>query len=169
MALVSSIVTGSLWIPGIYLRRHSNRDGNRVSTRSVATLIISGLLALTAPVFINADKVGANEYFETQCGQAVIGTYLATAIQTNTTAGQPTPYREIITLTVDGNFIANTSTAGGVPGSSNPVEQPFSPGQGTWTCTSNNEIVAKMLNFGFPSGTLPKLNRLNLGNAVVAC
>lgn len=125
------------------------------SNRSVATLMISGLLALTAPVFINADKVGANEYFENRCGQAVIGTYLSTATQTNATGGQPTSYREIITLSADGNLIANDSTAGGVPGSSNPVEQPFGPVQGTWTCGRNNEIVAKVLNFGFPSGSLP--------------
>ena len=125
------------------------------SNRTVATLIIGGLLTLTAPVLINADKVNANEDFENQCGQEVIGTYLSTATQTNATDGQPTSYREIVTLGADGNLIANDSTAGGVPGSSNPVEQPFGPVQGAWTCERNNEIVAKVLNFGFPSGSLP--------------
>ena len=125
------------------------------SNRSVATLMISGLLALTTPVVINAEKVGANEYFANQCNPAVVGTYLSTATQTNAASGQPTSYREIITLSADGTLIANDSTAGGVPGSSNPVEQPFGPIQGTWTCTRNNEIVAKVLNFGFPSGSLP--------------
>jgi hypothetical protein len=30
------ILVGSLWIPGIYLRRHSNRDGKRVLPRFLA-------------------------------------------------------------------------------------------------------------------------------------
>ena len=125
------------------------------SNRSVATFMISGLLALTTPVFVNTHQASADEYSQNRCRQSVVGTYLSTATQTNSTSGQPTSYREIITFTADGNLIANDSTAGGVPGSSNPVEQPFGPLQGTWTCTVNNEIVAKVLNFGFPSGSLP--------------
>lgn len=125
------------------------------NSKSIASLMISGLLALTIPVFINPHKVDANEYSENRCRQSVVGTYLSTANQTNSTSGQPTSYREIITFTADGNLIANDSTAGGVPGSSDPVDQPFGSVQGIWKCSGKNEIVAKVLNFGFPSGSLP--------------
>jgi hypothetical protein len=125
------------------------------SNRSVATFMISGLLALTTPFFVNPHKADANDYSENQCRKSVVGTYLSTVTQTNTNSGQPTSYREIITFTAEGNLIANDSTAGGVPGSSNPADQPFGPIQGTWKCVGNNKIVAKVLNFGFLSGSLP--------------
>jgi len=125
------------------------------SNRSVATLMIGGLLALTSPVFMNPHKADANEYFVNQCRKSVVGTYLSTANQTNSNSGQPLSSREIITFTADGNLIGNDSIAGGVPGSSNAADQPFGPIQGTWKCTGNNEIVAKVLTFGFSSGSLP--------------
>lgn len=74
--------------------------------------MIGGLLALTIPVFINPHKAEANDYSENQCRKAVVGTYLATLTQTNSTSGQPSSYREIITFTADGNLIANDSFAG---------------------------------------------------------
>ncbi len=59
------------------------------SNRSVATLMIGGLLALTSPVFMNPHKADANEYFVNQCRKSVVGTYLSTANQTNSNSGQP--------------------------------------------------------------------------------
>ena len=125
------------------------------NSRYFVSFMISGLLAVTIPVFINPHKADANEYSENLCRKSVVGTYLSTVNQTNSTSGQPSSYRETITFTADGNLIANDSTAGGIPGSSNPVDQPFGPGQGRWKCTGNNEIVAKLLSFSFPSGSLP--------------
>ncbi|MEH1930014.1 hypothetical protein [Nostoc sp.] len=124
------------------------------NSRAIASLMISSVLALTIPVFINPHKADASDYSENLCRRTVVGTYLATASQTNFTSGQPSSYREIITFTADGNLIANDSNAGGVPGSSNPNDQPFGVIQGTWKCTENNKIVAKALNFSFPSGSL---------------
>ncbi|MEH1900592.1 MAG: hypothetical protein V7L04_04045 [Nostoc sp.] len=129
-------------------------------SRAIASLMISSLLTLTIPVFINPHKADANDYSENLCRQAVVGTYLATLIQTNSTSGQPSSFREITTFIADGNLIANDSFAGGVPGSSNLADQPFSPLQGSWKCTKNNEIVAKAFLFSFRSGSLP-------GNIVV--
>lgn len=114
-------------------------------------------LALTIPTFMTSRQAVAND--SNGC-RSVVGTYLATANQTNSASGQPSSYREIITLTADGNLIANDSIAGGVPGSSNPSDQPFGAIQGRWKCTENNKIVAKALNFSFPSGSL-------LGNIVL--
>ncbi len=125
------------------------------SNRSVTTLLIGGLLALTSPVLMNPNKADANEYVVNQCRQSVFGTYLSTANQTNSNSGQPSSFREIITFSADGNLIANDSNASGVPGSSNPADQPFGSIQGTWKCTGNNEIVAKALAFSFASGSLP--------------
>ncbi|MEH1937240.1 MAG: hypothetical protein V7L14_26755 [Nostoc sp.] len=123
-------------------------------SRYIASLMISSLLALTIPSFINPHKADASDSSENLCSRAVVGTYLATANQTNSTSGKPSSYREIITLTADGNLIANDSNAGGVPGSSNPNNQPFSPIQGSWKCNGNNKIIAKTFNFSFPSGSL---------------
>lgn len=92
-----------------------------------------------------------SDYSQNLCRRAVVGTYLATLTQTNSTSGQPSSYREIITFTADGNLIANDSFAGGVPGSSNLADQPFGALQGSWKCTGNNKIVAKALNFNFAS------------------
>lgn len=125
------------------------------NSRTIASLMIGGLLALTIPVFINPHKADANDYSENLCRQAVVGTYLATLNQTNSTSGQPSSFREITTFTADGNLIANDSFAGGIPGSSNFADQPFSALQGSWKCTGNNKIVAKALFFAFPSGSLP--------------
>ncbi|MEH2179165.1 hypothetical protein [Nostoc sp.] len=130
-------------------------------SRAIASFMISNLLALTIPVFINPHKADANDYSENLCRRTVVGTYLATLTQANSTSSQPSSYREIITFTADGNLIANDSNANGVPGSSNPDDQPFGPSQGSWKCTGNNEIVAKALDFNFPSGSL-------LGNIAVA-
>ncbi len=110
---------------------------------------------MTLVVFINPHKANANDYSENLCRQAVVGTYLATANQTNSTSGQPSSYRELITFTGDGNVIANDSTAGGVPGSSAPALQPFGTVQGIWKCTENNQILVKAPNFTFASGSLP--------------
>ncbi|MHC5720726.1 MAG: hypothetical protein ACYTX0_54095, partial [Nostoc sp.] len=109
--------------------------------------MISGVLALTIPVFINPHKADANDSSENLCQRAVVGTYLATLTQTNSTSGQPLSFREIATFTADGNIIANDSLANGVPGSSKPDDQPFGTIQGSWKCSGNNEIVAKALNF----------------------
>ncbi|MEH1771149.1 MAG: hypothetical protein ACYTXE_38135 [Nostoc sp.] len=125
-------------------------------SRAIASsLMISSLLTSMIPILMSPEKADARNYLENLCSEAVVGTYLATAKQTNSTSGQPSLYREIITFTADGNVIANDSTAGGVPGSSNPVDQPFGPVQGSWKCSGNNDIVVKVLNFGFPSGSLP--------------
>ncbi len=121
----------------------------------VISLMIGGFLALTLPVFINPHKADADNYSENLCRRAVVGTYLATLDQTNSTPGQPSSFREITTFTEDGNIIANDSFAGGVPGSSKLEEQPFGPLQGSWKCTGKNKIVGKALNFTYPSGSLP--------------
>jgi len=110
------------------------------------------LLALTIPTFMTPRQAVADD--SNGC-KSVVGTYLATANQTDSTNGQPSSYREIITFTADGNVFANDSTAGGVPGSSDPAVQPFGPVQGRWKCTGNNQIVVKAPNFYFASGSLP--------------
>ena len=124
-------------------------------SRVIASLMISSLLALTILVFINSHKANANDYSENLCRRAVVGTYLATLTQTNSTSSQPSSFREITTFLADGNLIANDSFAGGVPGSSKLADQPFSALQGSWKCTENNKIVAKALLFSFASGSLP--------------
>ena len=136
-----------------------------ITRKAIATLTMCTLSVLSIPNVLNLNKVEAQpvtdyrektpNYRDANCRSFVPGTYLSTATQANSASGQPSSYREIITFTADGNLIANDSTAGGVPGSSNSVEQPFGPIQGTWKCTGNNEIVAKVLNFGFSSGSLP--------------
>ena len=111
------------------------------------------LLALTIPTFMTGSQAVADD--SNGC-KSVVGTYLATATQTNSASfGQPSSYREIITFTADGNVIANDSIAGGVPGSSDQAVQPFGPLQGRWKCTGNNQIVVKLFNFNFASGSLP--------------
>ena len=131
-------------------------DSATPSFKSSTALATCALSVLAASVVMSPLQGDAKPVTSTHnCQQLVVGTYLATANQTNSTSGQPASYREIITFTADGNLIASDSTAGGVPGSSEPAEQPFGTVQGEWKCTSNNEIVAKALNFGFVSGTLP--------------
>lgn len=112
------------------------------------------LLALTIPTFMTPRQAVADESKEDGC-KSVVGTYLATATQTDSTSGQPSSYRELITFTADGNVIANDSTAGGTPGSSDPAVQPFGSVQGSWKCIGNNQIVVKAPNFYFASGSLP--------------
>jgi hypothetical protein len=116
--------------------------------------MMSSLLALTIPVLVNPLKANADDYRENSCRRAVVGTYLATSTQGNST-NQPSTNREVITFTADGNLIANDSNAGGIPGSSNPVDQPFGSLQGSWKCIGNNKIVAKAINFSYASGSLP--------------
>lgn len=123
--------------------------------KSLGTLTLCVLSAFGTSVVLNTQQAKANDYSENLCRQAVVGTYLATANQTNSTSGQPSSYRELITFTGDGNVIANDSTAGGVPGSSAPALQPFGTVQGIWKCTGNNQILVKAPNFTFASGSLP--------------
>jgi len=121
---------------------------------AVASLVISSLLALTIPGVINPQKADADDYNGNLCSKGVVGTYLATNTQGNATTPSSTN-RELLTLTADGNLIANDSNAGGVPGSSNPVDQPFGPIQGSWKCIGKNKIVATAIDFSFASGSLP--------------
>lgn len=122
--------------------------------KAFASLVISSLLALTIPVFINPKAADADDYNRSLCSKGIVGTYLSTFTQGNTTTPSST-FRELLTLTADGNVIANDSNAGGVPGSSNPVDQPFGPIQGSWKCIGKNKIVFKGLGFSFASGSLP--------------
>ncbi|MEH2424517.1 MAG: hypothetical protein V7K48_27490 [Nostoc sp.] len=120
---------------------------------AVVSLVISSLLALTIPGVINPSAADADDYYGNLCGKGIVGTYLAISTSGNTTPSLT--YRELLTLTADGNLIANDSNAGGVPGSSNPLEQPFGTVQGSWKCIGKNKIVATALNFTFRSGSLP--------------
>lgn len=106
------------------------------------TLAICVLLVFTTTLFVNQHKVSAQPI--TNCRKIVTGTYLTT-----TNSGEFGSFRGLATYTQDGNFFFSSSNQGG---SSN---QPFSIVQGSWKCTSDTEITATALNFGYQTATFP--------------
>lgn len=75
------------------------------------------------------------------CRNIFTGTYLTTISDAK---GQFAS-RGVITFSADGNFFVTDSNQGGVKG----VFNPFGDTQGTYVCTSNQEIRAVGINFGF--------------------
>ncbi len=79
------------------------------------------------------------------CRRFVTGTYLTTSDVSDFGF-----FRSIITFTEDGNFFAIDSNQSG-----DPSLPPFSNTQGSWKCTSKNQIIGTSLNFSYPTATLP--------------
>lgn len=110
-----------------------------------ATLVICIVLALTITAVVNVDKASAQSIAE--CRNSVTGTYLYT-----TNSGNLGSFRGILTLTQNGNAISTASIQStGAP----PSSQSFSEQQGSWKCTSDREITSTVLNFNYPTATVP--------------
>ena len=111
--------------------------------KSLAQLAICTLLALSIAVFTNLHKASAESLAD--CRKNVTGTYLYTTSDLGL-------FRGIITYNQDGNFISSTSNQStGIALS----PQPYSDVQGSWKCISDTEIVGTVLNFNYPTATLP--------------
>lgn len=111
-----------------------------------ATVMACILLALTIATVVNVHKASAQAEAASRadCRRAVAGTYLYTA--------DSDLFRGILTLTQDGNVISTTSNqTTGAP----PTSQPFSDIQGSWNCISARETTSSVLNFNYPTATLP--------------
>ncbi|MBW4632760.1 MAG: hypothetical protein KME30_12965 [Iphinoe sp. HA4291-MV1] len=113
--------------------------------KAFALFAICTLSALCIPDTLNsqraqAEPVNYNYVNRTSC-RKFAGTYLITVTTNGNFAS-----RSIVTLTQDGNIFVVDSSQGGVSGQFNP----FGDAQGAWKCTSNEEITATTLNFGYP-------------------
>lgn len=115
----------------------------RMKIRNVfARMTICMLSTLTLFNFVNQQKVKAES--TTDCRQLLTGTYLSTL------TADFGSFRGITTFNRDGNFIATVSIQNGVPN-----VPPFSNTQGSWKCTSNNEIIATGLDFNYQTSDSP--------------
>jgi len=121
-----------------------------MKTRKVfATLAICVLLAfLTIAAFVNLHEASAQSIAD--CRKLVTGTYLTKV------SGAFGSFRLIMTFTQDGNSFSTGSNQSNAP---SPLYkggvQSFSNVQGSWKCTSDREITATVLNFNYPTATLP--------------
>ena len=115
--------------------------------KAFATLTICVLLAVTIATFVNLHKVSAQSI--ANCRKFVTGTYLYT-----TDSGDLGPFRGILTYTEDGNVFSIASIQS-IGSTASPSPQPFSDQQGSWKCNSGREITATLLNFNYPTATLP--------------
>jgi hypothetical protein len=112
--------------------------------RRICILLMACLSALfliaSFPHLASAQSQGQSNASRV-CRNIFTGTYLTTITDTN---GQFAS-RGVITFSADGNFFVTDSNQGGVEG----VFNPFGDTQGTYVCTSNQEIRAVGINFGF--------------------
>lgn len=112
--------------------------------KTFVTLTLCILLALIIAVALNLRLVAAQPIGKTnlsKCSRFVTGAYLTTISDVNGNFAS----RGVITLTQDGNLFVIDSNQGGVKGSFNP----FGDTQGAYNCTTNREITAAGINFGF--------------------
>ncbi|MEH2141193.1 hypothetical protein [Nostoc sp.] len=119
--------------------------------KAFATLTICVFLALTIATFVNLHEASAQ--YIADCRKLVTGTYLTTV------SGDFGSFRLITTITQDGNYFVTGSNQSDAP---SPLDQsgvssvqPYSNVQGSWKCTSDREITATVLNFNYPTATLP--------------
>lgn len=119
--------------------------------KAFATLMICVLLVLGIVGFVNLHQASA--HYIADCRELVTGTYLTTV------SGDFGSFRLIMTITRDGDYFVTGSNQSGAP---SPLDQsgvssvqPYSNVQGSWKCTSDREITATVLNFNYPTATLP--------------
>ncbi len=120
-----------------------------MKTRRTSILLAAclfGVFLITVfPYFASAHS---QEQFSSsrRCRNFFAGSYLTTIVD----AKGKFSSRGVISFSEDGNLFVTDSNQGGVQG----VFNPFGDTQGSYTCTSNREIRAVGINFGFsgPNG-----------------
>jgi len=108
-----------------------------VSLCTMSILVISDVHKVKAGAIPNSDASAEAE--QSRCRGIVPGTYLTTILNADRTFAS----RGLITLTRDGNFIVSDSSQGGLAG----VFNSFTTGQGSWVCTGERSITARVLDF----------------------
>jgi hypothetical protein len=115
-----------------------------MKTRRICILLMICLFSLfliTSVPHLASAQSQAQSNASRGCRNIFTGTYLTTIADGK---GQFAS-RGVITFSADGNFFVTDSNQGGVEG----VFNPFGDTQGTYVCTSNQEIRAVGINFGF--------------------
>ncbi len=107
---------------------------------TICLLSVVSITGILKPHLVAAQSSTQSQVLN-KCSRFVTGTYLTTIFEANGKFAS----RGVITLEQDGNIFVTDSNQGGVEG----VFNPFGDTQGAYTCTSNQEISAIGINFGF--------------------
>ncbi|MEH2361568.1 hypothetical protein [Nostoc sp.] len=118
--------------------------------KAFATLMICVLLVLGIVGFVNLHQASA--HYIADCRRLVTGTYITKV------SGDFGLFSLLMTITRDGDYFFTGSNQSGAPSPSDQngvSSQPYSNGQGSWKCTSDRDFTATVLNFSYPTATLP--------------